>query len=191
MSTIANSPRAWNERATIAEPWAAGLQSQYAQTHRFLAALRHLDLRPHEELLDFGCGTGELARFLPANVAYYAYDWAPELRDRARADHPRAIVLDELPAGETFDHVVAIGPFNLADGWSVDQTRLTIEDLWRRTERTLLVSLLRPRADTASSPDVLRYEPSLVAGWAAAIATRWQLDASYLDNDVLLVMRKS
>lgn len=184
---------AWDERASIAEPWAAGLQSEYAQTQRFLAALRHLNLGSPDSILDFGCGSGRLVDFLPANVTYYAYDWSERFRDRVRSERPAACVLDEFSREARIGSAVAIGPFNLSDQWSKERTRVTIEQLWRLTLRTVAVSLLRqPLEPGPDDPSVLRYDPAVVAEWAVEMgASRYAIDCSYLDNDMLLVLKRT
>lgn len=190
-----NTPAAWDERAALAQPWQAGVyKSEYGQTQRFLAVLRHLELRVPCSLLDFGCGTGRLASFLPDTVTYYAYDWSALMRDRVHADVPRAIVFNEVDPDIHFDHVVAVGPFNLADNWTHEQTRRMIRRLWTQTQSTLAVSLLRfPTGSRTASTDTttLRYDPTAITGLASMLgATRFTVDCSYLDNDLLMVCHR-
>lgn len=190
-TAIENTPAAWDARADAATSAGAGLQGEFGQTQRFLAALRHLDLAPKCSLLDFGCGTGRLAEFVPASVEYLGYDWSLALTLRAAREHSTRPFTSDRPIGR-FDHVVAIGPFNLADGHSREQTFETIAELWAQTRRTLVVSLLRqPTPPKPDDPSVLRYDPVAVACWALELGVaRWELDCGYLDNDMLLVLRR-
>jgi cyclopropane fatty-acyl-phospholipid synthase-like methyltransferase len=182
-----NSPAAWDNRADAPTPAAAGLQSEKGQTLRFLAVLRHLDLRVGDTLLDFACGAGRLAYWLPYGVEYFAHDWSPKLLDRAMLEHPGAHRVDEL-TDQVFDHVVAVGPFNLAGNWSREQTWETVADLWARTYSMLAVSVLR---GTGTNQDVLVYTPAELAEAAATLGVkRFVVDGSYLDNDLLLVLRR-
>lgn len=160
--------------------------SERGQTARFQAAVGHLELRAGDTLLDFGCGAGRLAAFLPRDVRYVAHDTAPAMLDRVAADVPDAVVVPVLP-DELYDHVVAVGPFNLPHGWSVDRAFLAVADLWaNHTRRTLIVSLYR-----GDDPACLSYPVDMVAGWARSLgARRFVVDASYLDNDVLMVLRR-
>lgn len=183
---VENTPRAWSERAVQPAPWSAALWSEAGQTRRFLAVLQHLALREGDTVLDFGCGPGRLCEFLPREVAYYAYDWAPGMLERVRREHERAWVLEELPE-ELFDHVVAIGCFNLRDGWTKEQTWQRLSDLWvLHTRRSLVVSLYRG-SDSAH----WHYDAEELAGLVRRLGCeRFSIDGTHLANDLLLEMRR-
>lgn len=180
---IANTPEAWSERAEIADPWSAALWSEAGQTQRFLAVLRHLDLRDGDTLLDYGAGTGRFCEFLPLTVTYYAYDTAPGMRERVRREHPRAWVLDEMP-DMAFDHIVCIGTFNLRDGWSKRQTWDCLDDLWQTGTRTLAVSFYR-----GDDKECLSYTPLEILEFADSCTDFFTFDCSFLANDALLLLR--
>ena len=160
--------------------------SEGGQTRRFLAVLDHLDLRDGDTLLDFGCGTGRFSEFLPHAVSYHGLDWSQEMRERVALEHPRACVLGELPE-LIFDHIVCIGPFNLADGWSKEQTYAQLADLWNGyTRRSLVASLYR-----GHDPACIRYEPEDVAEMARRLGcATFALDCRYLENDLLLELQR-
>ena len=185
-TTIENTPAAWSARSSsVNASWEAALWSEAGQTQRFLAVLAHLELRAGDSLLDFGCGTGRFRAFVPREVGYFAYDTAPGMLARA-AEQDGVTALGELPDA-LFDHVVAVGPFNLADGCSTGRTFETVADLWaNHTRRTLAVSLYR-----GDDPACISYDPMTVARWAGRLGChRFAVDASYLDNDLLLVLRR-
>lgn len=185
-STLANTPAAWSARALTPDPYQAVGWSQQSQLQRFMAVSRHLRLHAGETLLDFGSGTGAFCPWVSGIVDYYAYDWAPGMRERCATEHGSAIVLDELPE-MLFDHVVCVGPFNLPGNWSTDRTWETLAELWTMsTRKTLIVCLYR-----GSDPRCLRYTPEEAARFAQALCSnRYVIDAGYLDNDFLLEMRR-
>lgn len=184
-TALANSPSAWTERATAATSWDAAMWSERGQQARFDAVLQHLELADGDTLLDYGCGTGALNDRLPDGVRYYAHDWSDAMLARTKKEHPGATVLDERDLdGMRFDHVVAVGPFNLKDGWWKQRTWDTLAGLWRAANKSLVVSLYRGD-DTAC----LRYSPIDVAVLVGTLgARRFTIDGSYLDNDLLVAV---
>lgn len=187
MSVVENTPSAWTAASERPFSWEAAGWSRAGQEDRFRAVASHLDLKYGDTLLDFGAGTGRLCQWFPGGmmgptVEYHAYDWSAGMRDRCRRDHPHAIVHETIPLDETFDHVVAVGTFNLPGSSAHDH----LAKLWGYTRKTLVVSLYR-----GDDERCLRYEPAELLAWVEELgAVRWTIDASYLDNDLLLVVRR-
>lgn len=185
-----NTPASWDERARV-EPssWQAASWSRDGQLKRFDAVYSLLLSRYREDdtVLDYGCGTGEFIRFCQT-AQYVGFDWSREMRERARREHPRATIVDALDDDDrfVFDHVVCIGPFNLADNWSKEQTWETLEELWTtHTGRSLVVSLFRERGQTPSS--MLAYSPVETVAFAESIGcTAFRLVTDHLPNDLIL-----
>ena len=183
---VENNPHAWSERASLPASHQAAMWSEGGQTRRFLAVLRHLELREGDTFLDFGCGTGRLCEFLPVDILYHGYDWAPGMVERVALEHPRAVTFETLPE-ELFDHVVCIGTFNLRDGWTKEQTFERLTELWtEQTRRTLAASLYR-----GHDPMCWRYEPEELAEFARRMGCAYfAIDAIYAENDVTLVLHR-
>ena len=74
---------------------------------RSIFAREHIRSKPGDRLLDIGCGTGDLVRFLPA-VEYHGFDSNPDYIRAARALHPAAHFSCERLA----DHVIDPKPFD-------------------------------------------------------------------------------
>lgn len=182
---VSNSPIAWSRRATeAASSHEAAGWSERGQTQRFLAALKHLDLHAGQSLLDYGCGTGRFAEFTPMGVGYYGHDSAPGMLLRARHEHKTGTFMGTLNSDWRFDHIVCIGTFNLPG--SIDETRVTLNQLWTdHRPETLIVSLY-----SGADSRCLNYSSAWAASLGASLAPKYLVDRSYLDNDLMLVVKR-
>lgn len=180
---IENTPAAWSTRAGCVEPWTAALWSEQGQRDRFNAVLSHLELKRGDSLLDYGCGPGLLAEHVPADM-YVGCDWAAGMRDRARQEHQVPVLAPSELEPLLFDHVVCVGTFNLADGWSREQTFEKLAELWAlHARRSLVVSLYR-----GGDPSCIHYDPTTLVVWAQALAAdRWSINC-WRHNDVILAL---
>lgn len=180
-----NTPEGWSARAGLVDPWEVAGWSQTGQALRFQAVLRHLDLRADDTLLDFGCATGAFYSWLrdcAVPVRYFGYDWAPSMLERAKSEHPHASFLDQWKYAYEFDHIIAIGCFNLRDNWSKPQTIQTLRQLWAVTRRTLVVSLYR-----GYDTQCIHYAPADLAEFVELEqVNKFVIDGTHLDNDVIL-----
>lgn len=185
---VQNTPEAWSERAHLENPWDAACWTQAGQRDRFTAVLRHLDIRAGDTVFDFGAGPGEFYwRLPPVPGEYHAFDWAEGMQERIRRDIPAAKVHRLWPE-RRFDHVVAIGPFNLRDRWSKEETWRKVDQLWAITTRTLVVSLYTGGADDRC----ISYLPSECAAKAVALTVNgglWTVE-KHRANDLLLVAHR-
>jgi SAM-dependent methyltransferase len=192
----ANTPGAWTRRAReMPEPWRACGWSRRSQAVRFAKIIGALWPENGASLLDFGCGTGDLAGALNrysadrwtgcGEVRYLGFDWSLGMVARAQAARPTERFTSMLTDGETWDHVVCCGPFNLRDNWSKAQTWALMQMLWARTRRAMAVSLYY-----GSDPACIRYPASEVAATASVLSDNFTLERGYLPNDLLVVLRR-
>lgn len=185
MTAVLSVP--WEERALHAPtPWEATGQSAYSQTQRFLTVLRWANPAPGETLLDWGCGPGHLAAFVPESVNYIGYDPCPAMVERARVDQPtRRFVTRPDLIDVRVDHVVAVGAWTRAEENTVEHAYEEMRRLWLLTERSLVASLYRgsdARGNTWDADDL--------AVFAAGLSRRFAVDATHLDNDLIVVVRR-
>ena len=178
-----NTPEAWSGRAAIPEPWTACGWTFDGQLDRLEAVLDELDPQPGERLLDWGCGTGELAVLLHPDVAYTGFDSAPGMVERAIHDHPGRRFQTWEPFGE-FDLVACIGPFNLPGHWSKQMTWCILRRLFDRTERRLVASLY-----AGSDPTCLSYTLEECDRFAKGQGFRSWAD-KWRHNDILVVLER-
>ncbi len=87
----------------MADQGTQGLLSPFLRRQRFRAARPFLK----GSVLDFGCGSGALAEFVPFR-GYLGYDVDQSSLSLARRSHPQHRFTDELPRDERFDTVVAL-----------------------------------------------------------------------------------
>ncbi len=179
-----NTPAAWSARAAIETPWGAGGMSEHGQQARHQVVLGRLAPQPGETLLDYGCGTGQLAERLPADVGYLGFDWADGLVERAGREHAHR-VFTTIEPDWPFRLIACIGPFNLPDGWSKADTWETIRRLWGICTRAMAVSLY-----AGDDERNIRYLPSEIAATAAALTHSFTVERGYLPNDLLMVLRR-
>lgn len=184
MEAVANSPAAWSARAAAACPLEAVGWTESGQADRFAAVLAHLDLQAGDRVLDYGCGLGAFADWLPDNIGYVGFDWSDGMVARAAAERPARAFTSGFPALK-FSHVVAVGCFNLPDGWSKQQTFHLLRHLWDTTGcRTLAASLYAGEDDRClqyTEQELERLGRDL--GYGATV-TR------HRHNDLLLVARR-
>ncbi|MCY7348729.1 MAG: class I SAM-dependent methyltransferase [Pyrinomonadaceae bacterium] len=132
------------------EKYGAGLQSvdwksRAAQSNRFRELLKIADFSAPFSILDYGCGDGELARFLNAAGAdfqYFGFDVSPQMIEAARkefADSNNCLFSTRLEDFPAADYAVASGVFNLRfdasdEKWR-EYMRATIFDLHRLSSK--------------------------------------------------------
>lgn len=179
-----NTPEAWSARADMcaSAAEACGWSAQ-SQRKRFAAVLARLQPVPGETLLDYGCGTGELAELVPAGVEYVGYDWASGMLVRAQRDHPGHRFQDWEPLGSV-DVIACVGAFNLPGNWSKERTWHMARHLWDGCRRALCLSLYAgddPACLSYSEEDARRHLEGL--SWRVAVE-RWR------PNDIVVTVQR-
>lgn len=178
-----NNPEAWGSLASSGRPdhVVADSGSEYSHESRLRACLR-LPILPGDHVIDFACGTGRLADLLPRYVTYEGIDWSEDIIKEAKRRRPRyhfkVGTAHDLPSFGAAEWVIASGPFNMADGWSKQQTQATLHRMWGASMRGIAVTVrYRPE------PNRLHYTPNEMLGYLHG----WQnlvFDTSYLPEDM-------
>jgi len=165
--------------------------SAAGQRARFDAVLAALHPQPGETLYDYGAGTGLFSTLIPDGVGYLGYDWSRGMVERAQLDHPLSAFVNEDMASITPDLIACIGPFNLRDGWSKQQTWDVLTDLWSRCGRAMAVCLY-----AGDDEDCIIYLDSDCITFAKRASSQdpgrestWSV-ARHRPNDLLLVLRR-
>jgi trans-aconitate methyltransferase len=104
------------------EPWQLNdYGSERSQKRRFRVAADALGIRSGDTVVDVGCGSGELRRYLWAegiDVEYIGYDAVPAMVELAqRYGEKNVMLLDALEKGITMcEHVVCLGVLGVMEG---------------------------------------------------------------------------
>lgn len=181
-----NTPEAWSLRARAGRtPAEACGWSEESQGARFAKIVDALAPRPAESLLDFGCGTGHLARHLSPEIDYLGYDTAHGMVARASQEHPGRRFQVWEPTSLNFDLVVVCGALNLPGNWCHERTWATLRRLWDGTRRCLAASLY-----AGTDERCLIYTEAELERFAASESFQWRVER-WRPNDLLLVLDRS
>jgi SAM-dependent methyltransferase len=173
------------ERATHDEYWLNGWGSAEGQHARFAALARATNYRGGS-VVDFGCGTGALYRFLATlgyPFTYLGLDLNEPILEIARTSRAggefrliEADAVDFPPA----DYVFASGVFQFFDAADPHYYRELVAALFERCRVALGVNFLSAmRDDAAKDPDELYVLPAEAIDLAASLSGNWMLDHSY------------
>jgi SAM-dependent methyltransferase len=179
-----SSPQAWDAYAGAGGPDYLVADCGSPESHeRRLRAILRLPIEEEDTLLEFGCGTGRLADFVPRGVRYEGLDWSREVVALARRRRPHGA----FGCGSTgdltpHDWVVASGPFNYASGWSKRQTAEAVTAMWNASRRGIALTVLCVPADGRLSYG----GDELMSFLGACDWSQVELDRSYLPNDMCL-----
>lgn len=72
-------------------------------------------------VLDYGCGTGRLSRFLPVNFSYVGFDRSAEMIAHAREVFGHHTFTSTFPTGEPFDVVASYSVLQYQDDESLTE----------------------------------------------------------------------
>jgi SAM-dependent methyltransferase len=76
-------------RSILSTPWVYDLSQELlgASGSRRKVCAQHLRVQPGQRVVDVGCGTAELLRFLPPDIRYHGFDLDAGYIDAARERH--------------------------------------------------------------------------------------------------------
>lgn len=166
-------------------PWAMdGWSSQQSQQDRFDAMIRASSFSSGD-IVDFGCGTGELLGYLRKQgvaAAYTGIDFRPEIINVARhrhGDHFRAINFGEM-GFDLSDYVFASGVFQFCDDSDPGYPDALVQKLFSRTRVALAITFLSSSRDASQkTSNELYIDPCRAASMAASLTPFWRIDHAY------------
>ena len=168
------------------------------QQRRYLAILKAAGDLTGKDILDFGCGKGDLYPFLRESgrpVGYCGIDVNANLVDLARRKHPEAEFLvhdiEEEPLDRRFDVILICGVFNLRIAGIAGSLRSSLARLMPLCRESLHLNI--PSARTAHKDVELHYEEpeKLLAFARRELSPSATLHDDLVEDDLFLsVFRK-
>lgn len=134
-----------------ATPKGVDWNSEQSQHTRFDRLLKHLKIEPHSRILDFGCGYGELLKYMrnqQISCQYEGYDLVDSSIEAARKSYSRtgAKFVTSLSPEMTWDFVVMSGVFNVKGDLDFEKWTIyaisKIQFLLNKSEKGLSFNML-------------------------------------------------
>ena len=141
-----------------------------------------------DRLLDFGCGTGNLAEAIAdLKCEYIGVDIVDQFLNQAKSKFPesRFCKFDELGDRETFDFFVANAVFNINTGSNTEYWQKILRWAWERTEKAIAINFISTYVEY-TNPDMYYVSPEEAIDFikgSFGIATRFALRNDYLLRD--------
>jgi SAM-dependent methyltransferase len=174
---------------------ALGFGRRSSQEKRF-AAIANLGAFHGKQILDVGCGFGDLLAWLNARgiePRYTGLDICQPMIERCRrrfsGTGARFMIGDALTfvTDEPYDYIVASGIFGYKAADTRQRVQPTLERLFDLTRFGLAVNFLSRRAP-ARSPGRLYLHPADVLQFALKLTPAVRLDHTYMPNDFTVCM---
>lgn len=170
-----------------------GWGSKESQQLRF-EIIKNIGIQPIHEVLDVGCGTGDLASFLYPNQFYrYNYtgiDLRNDIVARAQEEHPKFRYMNvpiNLIEG-MFDYVVASGIFCFREPNWKKKTTIILHKMLSKARKGVAVNFLR-KDDTIRKDKLMFFTtPDVIVDIAISLTSEFTLRCDYKDNDMTLYL---
>lgn len=163
---------------------ASGWGSTESQHARFKALL---DLSGFQggSVIDYGCGTGDLFKYirdLELEADYRGFDQNRQMLALARDRHQGQFskIKIDAPTRMRADYVFASGIFQFQDTDNPEYYRALLAMLFASADRCLAVNFLsNQRSESEKDAKELYLTPRDVAGLASELSKFWRIDHSY------------
>lgn len=185
------------------DPQALSYNSRKTQEARFAQFLKLIPSQTPANLLDIGCGLGDLFGYLSRHnyykLSYTGLDVVPEMIAGAKKKYPQNnFICGDLFSAKlpTVDYVVASGALNIVFTTPEEQEQHITEaivKMWSKATRGLAFNLLNKHSQDQFEQDAHFFysDPAKVLGFCQKLTPRTALIDNYLDYDFTIVMKKS
>lgn len=151
------------------------------------------------QVLDFGCGFGDLNSYLlekEIEVDYTGIDLSPELLNEAHHRHKTSTffegdLFEFAPTPQSFDYTFASGSLSepLEDGG--DYTRGTIAKLFESSRKGCAFNLLDAAHEwTANRFDLMSFDADEMLAWSYTLTPDVQLRRDYAENSFTIYLMR-
>lgn len=125
-----------------------------SQQMNFIAVSKMLDREKIKDLLDVGCGMGDLSKFIPKGIEYNGIDMFKNVIKVAQKRNPKLSfnVADifSYSNNRMFDAIVSNGAFNL--GYDVDKVLEALNIMYKLAKKLVVVTM-----SYASTDDIIKF----------------------------------
>jgi cyclopropane fatty-acyl-phospholipid synthase-like methyltransferase len=178
--------------------WDAALwQSEDSQYGRFVLAGNYIS--KDASVFDVGCGQGDFGKYLNSRKItsnYEGIDISQEMVNRAKINYSQANYIKddyENHTGKIYDHVVAIGSFNLKnDKNQYDYIESNLDRAFNQCKKNVILTLTSNPAQLIIEPEelVFMYSPEVMVQIVSSISPYYIVNTVSLPLEMLIVIYK-
>ncbi|MDX1795562.1 MAG: class I SAM-dependent methyltransferase [Hydrogenovibrio sp.] len=187
------------------QPAALFWSSQEIQEIRFQQLARLLERfdgthrKEQYDVLDVGCGFGDLARYLAAKglpMNYHGIDLSPDMVFAGKSQYPdldlrEGELFDFNYEDEAFDFVLLSGALNEVVDETGNYAKSVIQEMYRICRKGVAFNLLNARdAWTHNRPDLQSFDSEQVRQYCEGFCRSVEVVDDYLENDFTVYLQK-
>lgn len=147
------------------------------------------DRSPDDSILDVGCGYGDLSKYTDWTSRFHGIDLNPHMIEEAKKRYPSLTFstanLEEI--ADTYDWVLASGPFNLKTDDYQEMIQEVIQEMWRLCKKGGTFNILVEGSDIIND-EMHFYDPGLVLNYCRTVTPKVVCWIDYLPHDATFAL---
>lgn len=172
-------------------PQIVGWINQFSQYVRFKILL-NIGVKTNEKVLDYGCGVGDLVKYLKEanlDVDYTGMDINPTFLEMAKNSHPehKFILSDYNNIEDTYDWVLASGVFTVA--FTLEEIVNAVDILLQKATKGVAFNLLLEK-DELKFSSFNSFNPNGILEIFQSLYPNVSLVTDYTDDDFTIYILK-
>lgn len=170
-----------------------GWSTKFNQQIRF-QILSQIDNLNNQNVLDFGCGLGDLFPYLSniyPQIKYVGIDITKEYIKTAREKYPNTQFIhgDDQKVKQNYDYILCSGVFSCNEENSTNIYKNTISKLYKLSNKAIGINFLK-KGKHIENHIYKTWDPNLTYKWAQTMSSNVKLIDSYLPHDFTLFIYK-